>query len=474
VRRQTAFVTTLTGIALAAALVPAMAASADDPPAAVDAATLAPSVSPSPTGSASAPAPEPAPGAPSDATDAPTDTAADAAASTAADPTPPGSDATDPSTNTDPLVVDDLAAVRWGSSVLIAVLDNDSDTEGDPLQVVAVTPGTLGQGLVEGDVVRYTPDGTQVGVDTLTYTVVDGQGGEATATITVAVGRQQAVRLRARPVAHALATQTLGGVVTPTDEGSPRLRLFRRTDGEWTRAASPTVRRDGSFTSRWTARAPGIVRWRAEAVWPDGGVATSDVERVHVVVRLDPTVRSVTRRAVPYTWRPGCPVGPDRLRAIDLNYWDYQGRLRRGTLIGSSWVVADYIHVFRAALRGHFEIKKLVPADAYRGVDERAMAAGATSAFNCRHVTGNPYRMSQHSWGDAIDINPFENPYVTNSRVYPAAAARRYYHHRSEHLRDPGVITGGSVIASALFGRGWLWGARWSNPDYQHWSRNGG
>lgn len=461
--RHTAFVTTLAGLALAAALVPAMAASADDPVAPVDATTPAPTSSPSPSGSTSDPAP-----------DTVSDPAAATSPSTAADPTPPGSGATGPSTNTDPLVVDDLTAVRWGSSVVIAVLDNDSDTEGDPLHVVAVTPGVLGQALVEGDVVRYTPNGTQVGVDTLTYTVVDGRGGEASATITVAVGRTQVVRLRARPVAHALATQSLSGVVTPTDEGRPTVRLFRRTDADWTRAGTVTVRRDGSFTSEWIPRAPGVVRWRAEAAWPDGGIATSDVERVHVVVRLDPTVRGVTRRAVPYTWRPGCPVGPERLRAIDLNYWDYQGRVQRGTLIGSSWVVADYINVFRAALRGDFAIKKLVPADAYRGVDERAMAAGATSAFNCRHVTGNPYRMSQHSWGDAIDINPFENPYVTNSRVYPAAAARRYYHNRSEHRRDPGVITAGSVIASALFDRGWLWGARWSNPDYQHWSRNGG
>ena len=108
------------------------------------------------------------------------------------------------------------------------------------------------------------------------------------------------------------------------------------------------------------------------------------------------------------------------------------------------------------------------------GEKERAMRAGNTSAFNCRHVTGNPYRMSRHSWGDAIDINTFENPYVTGSRVYPPAAALRYYFHRDAHLNDPGVITRRSPIARALFAHGWYWGARWANPDYQHWSRTGG
>ena len=157
-----------------------------------------------------------------------------------------------------------------------------------------------------------------------------------------------------------------------------------------------------------------------------------------------------------------------------MNYWDYKGRLQRGTLIGAAWVVPDYISVFRRAFKSRFMIKKMYPADRYGGVDERAMRAGNTSAFNCRHVTGNPYRMSQHSYGNAIDINTFENPYVTGSRVYPPKAAVPYYYRRSENLRDPGVITARSSIARALWGRGWAWGARWSLPDYQHWSSNGG
>ena len=51
------------------------------------------------------------------------------------------------------------------------------------------------------------------------------------------------------------------------------------------------------------------------------------------------------------------------------------------------------------------------------------MAANNTSAFNCRKVVGNPYRISQHSYGNAIDINTVRNPYVVGSRVYPAFAA---------------------------------------------------
>ena len=150
----------------------------------------------------------------------------------------------------------------------------------------------------------------------------------------------------------------------------------------------------------------------------------------------------MTAKDVPHTWRPGCPVPPSSLRQI------------RDELLGLPGAAAAR-HLDRCRL-GHvrttspssvgpsrpgFQIKKMYPADRYGGVDERAMRAGNTSAFNCRHVTGNPYRMSQHSYGNAIDINTFENPYVTGSQVYPPKAAVPYYYRREHNLRDPGVIT---------------------------------
>jgi hypothetical protein len=118
------------------------------------------------------------------------------------------------------------------------------------------------------------------------------------------------------------------------------------------------------------------------------------------------------------------------------------------------------------------------PVDAYyaggrrtpMGSDKASMRAGNTSAFNCRPVVGNPYRVSQHSYGNAIDINTIENPYVTGSAVYPAGS--REYLRRSPYRR--GMILRDGPVASRMRSLGWLWGARWSHPDYQHFSSNGG
>lgn len=377
--------------------------------------------------------------------------------------------------NHPPVATDDVAVTRWRTPVAIDVVANDTDEDHDDLAVSAVSQPKRGTASLVRGLVRYSPVGKFVGPVSFEYTVDDGRGATATASVTVDVRPLYAVYLTRPQRAVALRTSQLRGRVTSRMDGRVSVKVQRRNDnGRWLKVRTTKVGSDNRFSVRWVPQQPGRERLRAVATWVDGKVRASPVLRTKVVAKLDPEVTKVTRKDVPKTWRPGCPVGPSSLRKIRMNYWDYHKKLRRGTLIGASWAVADYVTMFRRALRDKFQIKKMYPADRYGGVDLRAMRAGNTSAFNCRHVTGNPYRMSRHSWGDAIDINTFENPYVTGSRVYPAAAALRYHHRRSRHLKDPGVIGPRSAMARALYSVNWYWGARWSSPDYQHWSRNGG
>lgn len=170
------------------------------------------------------------------------------------------------------------------------------------------------------------------------------------------------------------------------------------------------------------------------------------------------------------TWRPGCPVPRGRLRLVRLSHWGFDGKVHTGELVLRDRVVKDVTYVFRKAFEAKFPIRKMQVMAVYGGSDPRAMADDNTSAFNCRGVTGNPGSLSQHSYGDAIDINTLENPYVDwSGRVYPAAGAR--YLNRRHHR--PGMIHSGSALTKAFRQVGWSWGARWSNPDYQHFSANG-
>lgn len=249
---------------------------------------------------------------------------------------------------------------------------------------------------------------------------------------------------------------------------------FRRGSTRYVTKQKVTVTDHGQVTATVRPRATG--KWRVR-IRTDKGLP----DRVRVV-RPRPGVGvsvsgPLTRADVPHSFRPGCPVGPDRLRRIRVNHQDYRGNVSRGTVIVRKDAVTDLVHVFTRAYQARFPIKRMRPMDVFydggrrspEGSDIAAMNAGNTAVFNCRPVVGNPYRLSAHSYGVAIDINTFENPYVTASRVYPAAA--RAYLDRSRYRT--GMILRGGAIERAMRERGWFWGARWSYPDYQHFSANG-
>jgi hypothetical protein len=182
-------------------------------------------------------------------------------------------------------------------------------------------------------------------------------------------------------------------------------------------------------------------------------------------------VGTVTAGQLGKSWHSGCPVGPSQLRALSVTYRGFDGSAHTGTLIVRTAAVPAAREAFRRMYAGGFPIRRITPVAAYGGDDNRSMAADNTSAFNCRYAVANgPKRWSAHAYGQAIDIDPRENPYTLDGRVYPPDGAP--YTHRS-NVR-PGMIVPGSVPVRAFNAVGWGWGGRWSSsPDYQHFSASG-
>lgn len=90
--------------------------------------------------------------------------------------------------NDAPDAMNDTGATREGVSVLIPVLGNDTDIEGQALSVLSYSTPPNGALLRQaGDALRYTPNPNFNGTDSFTYTVSDGNGGTDTATVTVTV-----------------------------------------------------------------------------------------------------------------------------------------------------------------------------------------------------------------------------------------------------------------------------------------------
>jgi hypothetical protein len=146
----------------------------------------------------------------------------------------------------------------------------------------------------------------------------------------------------------------------------------------------------------------------------------------------------VTADELGASWRPGCPVGPELLRRVELDYVGFDGLTHRGELIVHRDLVADVIAVFEQLESLGYPIAKMQSVVNYPGAeDELSMEDNNTSAFNCRPLPGSN-EPSLHAYGRAIDINPLINPYVDSSgHIEPATGGP--YLDRSR--TDPGFCT---------------------------------
>lgn len=99
------------------------------------------------------------------------------------------------SVNDPPIAGDDAASTSIDTPLNIPVatlLSNDTDIESDLLAISQVQASSLrgGQVTLAGGSVVYTPPTHFIGVDSLIYTLSDGNGGTASGTVTITVGAQ--------------------------------------------------------------------------------------------------------------------------------------------------------------------------------------------------------------------------------------------------------------------------------------------
>ncbi len=183
-------------------------------------------------------------------------------------------------------------------------------------------------------------------------------------------------------------------------------------------------------------------------------------------------IQPVTAAELGRSWHAGCPVGPPDLRKLLVSYVGFDGRSHRGVLVVNRAVTDELTVVFRRLYAARFPIRRMLPVAAYGGSDDRSMAADNTSAFNCRYaVATGPKRWSVHAYGEAVDVNTVENPYLEGGRVLPPAG--RLFTDRTKVRR--GMAVAGGVLVRAFAAAGWQWGGRWrGNPDWQHFSKTGG
>ena len=89
--------------------------------------------------------------------------------------------------NDAPIANNDTATMAENAApILINVLENDSDVDGDSLAISAAS-ADIGSVSVVGNQIQYTPAPNENGLATITYTVSDNNGGTNTATLTITI-----------------------------------------------------------------------------------------------------------------------------------------------------------------------------------------------------------------------------------------------------------------------------------------------
>lgn len=161
---------------------------------------------------------------------------------------------------------------------------------------------------------------------------------------------------------------------------------------------------------------------------------------------------------------------PDSIRRnltiVSVTHFGYDNKLHIGQLVCDKSVQVELSSIFDSLLSIRFPIESVRPISNFGWSDDRSMANNNTSCFNYRTIAHSS-RISQHAYGRAIDINPFQNPYVsTSGNSQPEMA--------SYNPDAKGTITQSSRVVEIFKHYGWGWGGNWrGSKDYQHFSKNG-
>jgi D-alanyl-D-alanine carboxypeptidase len=173
-------------------------------------------------------------------------------------------------------------------------------------------------------------------------------------------------------------------------------------------------------------------------------------------------------------WHKGCPVWMSQLRVVSYRYYGFDRSTHIGQIVVNEKVASSVATVFAKLYRMRFPIRDGAFSSVYGPHPWRS--GDVTASFECRNAGASPcssstttHHWSMHAFGEAIDLDPRENPYVGCGMTRDKTAVS--YMKRSWHR--PGMVT--AAVRSVFASVGWGWGGSWvgSTKDYMHFSVNG-
>jgi len=295
-----------------------------------------------------------------------------------------------------------------------------------------------------------------------------------------------AVRLLAALVACGVAAACSGTAGSPVPDPSPVTSTTPVAGPSPTRADTANgTAANGTAAAGTATAAPSWLGTRVLRVGANGFAAAQDTPRelrdrsIITVDELPPPADGgfhSTIRAVPAdvlarsTWSSRCPVKAADLRYVTVSFRGFDGLAHTGELLVHARAAKALVTVFGKLFAAGYPIERMRVTSAAELNAPPTGDTNTTSAYACRPVRGKK-AWSQHAYGLAVDVDPFQNPYHKGKVVLPELATS--YLDRGD-VRA-GMIRPGGPVVRAFASVGWKWGGAYhSLKDYMHFSANGG
>ena len=155
------------------------------------------------------------------------------------------------------------------------------------------------------------------------------------------------------------------------------------------------------------------------------------------------------------------------LTLINVEFFDYSGALQKGEIVIHKKLAGDLVEIFGFIKENKIPVEMAKPIKFDLPGGNTTMARlNNTYSFHHRNKA-NAKSLSRHSYGTAIDINPFNNPYVSpkGDTIPKGATYLPKTDARSLYKLHP--------LVAKFEELGWTWGGDWVTiKDYMHFQKN--
>lgn len=173
------------------------------------------------------------------------------------------------------------------------------------------------------------------------------------------------------------------------------------------------------------------------------------------------------------SFKQNCTMPRASLRYLRVLHRNTEGKTQLGEIVCNQSIANDLLDIFRKLYEAGYKIERITLIDDYNADDETSMRANNTSCFNFRVVSGTT-KLSKHSQGLAIDINPLYNPYIhlNNDKVEPATGKPYAYNRANLRNVKVPIIDTKDLCYRLFIQHGFRWGGAWKTvKDYQHFEK---